>query len=80
MTALRAITCTALHECRYLRHGEEYDFCTWASSGDMDDSLRKAPNWLRAHAIRFDPIHKNDCEGCLACAPMLAEMLPIAQP
>jgi hypothetical protein len=80
MTTLRAIKCTDPHGCRYYRHGEEHDFCTWASSGDMDNSLRKAPNWLRADAIRFGPIRKNDCEGCSAFAPMLADMLPIAQP
>jgi hypothetical protein len=78
---IRAIKCTDPNECRYHRHGEEHDLCTWASesSGAMD-SLRNAPNWLRADAIRLGPIRKTDCEGCLAFAPMLADMLPIAQP
>jgi hypothetical protein len=77
---IRAIRCTDPNECRYHRHGEEHDLCTWASSGAMD-SLRNAPNWLRADAIRFGPIRRTDCEGCSAFAPMLADdMLPIAQP
>lgn len=72
--AIRAIKGTDPNECRYHRYGEEYDLCTWASesSGAMD-SLRKAPNWLRADAIRFGPIRKTDCKGCPAFAPKLAE-------
>lgn len=70
----RAIKGTDPNECRYHRYGEEYDLCTWASeSSDAMDSLRKAPNWLQADAMRFGPIRKTDCEGCPAFVPMLAE-------
>jgi len=68
-------------ECRYHRYGEEYDLCTWASESSRAlDSLRKAPNWLRADALRFGPIRKTDCEGCPAFAPAPVEGDEVAEP
>jgi hypothetical protein len=72
MITLRAIKGTAPNECRYHRLGESYDFCMWASETG-GESLRKAPSWLQADAMRFGPIRKTDCESCPAFAPMSPE-------
>jgi hypothetical protein len=72
MITLRAIKGIAPNECRYHRLGESYDFCMWASETG-GESLRKAPSWLQADAMRFGPIRKTDCESCPAFAPMSPE-------